>query len=75
MTHIFSTGVNQMRHITHLSQKYDTSERSETMTPITGFLAVRLTVADPSPPTSLYDFPVNNSPSTPRMFSIRSSTA
>ena len=75
MTHIFSTGVNQMRHVTHLSQKYDVSERNETITPITGFLVLRKTVAEPSPPPTFYEFPLANSPSTPRMFSIRSSTA
>lgn len=71
MTHIFSTGINQMRHVTHLSQKYDTSERTEGGSMITGFLAVRLLVADSSPPGQLYKFPVGNSPSTPRRFKIR----
>ncbi len=75
MTHIFSTGINQMRHVTHLSQKYDRSERQESITPITGFLAVRLLVADSSPPPQLYEFPMNNSPATPRRFKLRSSTA
>lgn len=74
MTHIFSTGLNQMRHITHLTQKYDVSERQESVTPVTGFLALRLAVGDPVPPTSLYLFPDLNSPSTPRFFEIRSST-
>ena len=75
MTHIFSTGINQMRHMVHLAQRYDRSEREETMNPVTGFLAVRLLVADSSPPPQLYDFPVNNSPSLPRRFILRSSTA
>jgi len=75
MTHIFSTGLNQMRHIVHLAQVYDRSEREESITPVTGFLAVRLLVADSSPPPQLYEFPVNNSPSTPRRFKLRSSTA
>ncbi len=75
MTHIFSTGVNQMRHITHLSQKYDTSERSETMTPITGFLKIRDNVVEPSPPPTFYQFPLGNSPALPRRFKLRSSTA
>lgn len=72
MTHIFSTGLNQMRHVTHLAQKYDISERQELPPGVTGFLAVRLAAGDPSPPTSLYEFPVGNSPSTPRRFKIRS---
>ncbi len=74
MTHIFSTGVNQMRHMTHLSQKYDTNERDDGSGSMPGpasFLAVRLSAGDPSPPTSLYDFPMANSPSTPRMFVLK----
>ena len=74
MTHIFSTGLNQMRHVVHLAQRLDRSERQESITPVTGFLAVRLLVADASPPPQLYEFPVNNSPSLPRRFKIRSST-
>ena len=72
MTHIFSTGLNQMRHVTHLSQKYDISERQELPPGITGFLAVRLSPADSSPPPQLYEFPAGNSPTSPRRFKIRS---
>ena len=75
MTHIFSAGLDQQRHLTHLAQKYDQKRRQATPVPITGFLAVRLSVSDPSPPTSLYEFPVSNSPSSPRRFKLRSSTS
>lgn len=72
MTHIFSTGINQMRHVTHLAQKYDISERRELPPGVTGFLAVRLSAAEGSPPPNLYKFPVGNSPAAPRRFEIRS---
>ena len=74
MTHIFSTGVNQMRHLTHLSQKYDTNERDDGSGSMPGpasFLAVRFETGLPTPPTSLYDFPNGNSPGQPRMFVLR----
>ena len=74
MSHIFSTGINQMRHMTHLAQKYDTNERDDGSGSMPGpasFLAVRLAVTDPSPPNSLYDFPDLNSPSAPRMFKLK----
>ena len=74
MTHIFSTGINQMRHVTHLSQKYDTNERMDGGGPGPGlmsFLAVRLLVADPSPPGQLYKYPDANSPGAPRRFKLK----
>ncbi len=74
MTHIFSTGLNQMRHLVHLSQKYDTNERQDGQGPGPGvmqFLAVRLAVSDPSPPGQLYEFPAANSPSLPRRFKVK----
>ncbi len=74
MTHIFSTGLNQMRHLVHLSQKYDTNERDDGSGTAPGpaaFLAVRLAVGDPSPPTNLYEFPNANSPSPPRLFVLK----
>ena len=74
MTHIFSTGLNQMRHVVHLAQRYDRSERAEGAPIIVGFLAVRLAVGDPSPPGQLYRFPTGNSPSLPRRFKIRGTT-
>ncbi len=74
MTHIFSTGINQMRHMTHLSQKYDTNERDDgsgTMPGPDSFLAIRLSVGAPVPPTDLYLFPAANSPSAPRFFKLK----
>ena len=70
MTHIFSNGLDQMRHMTHLARKLDSQERQETVCPTTGFLLVR------TGPTTTGNFlwAPANSPSTPRRAILRSST-